>query len=182
MMDAPPLVWRQAGPVDARALAHLGRATFLATFAVDHPGSALLDFLDQSHDEALYRAWLDDPAYHILIGETSLGAPAGYAMLTPPAHAHLSRPGDIEIKRFYLLPLWQGSGEAGKLMELAIEAARDRQAARILLAVYEVNTRARRFYERFGFVHIGVTSFMVGDVEFPDLVYARSLDGPALAR
>jgi ribosomal protein S18 acetylase RimI-like enzyme len=178
MMEAPPLNWRKAGPDDARALTHLGRATFLATFAVDHPGSALLDFLDQSHDEALYREWLDDPAYHILIGETPLGAPAGYAMLTPPAHAHLSRSGDIELKRIYLLPPWQGSGEAARLIRLVIEAAQARRADRMLLAVYEVNARARRFYERQGFSHIGETIFMVGDVEFPDLVYARVLTAP----
>lgn len=175
MMEAPPLAWRQAKPADARALTHLGRATFLATFAVDHPGGALLDFLDQSHDEALYHTWLEDPAYHILIGETPLGAPAGYAMLTPPAHPHLARAGDIELKRIYLLPPWQGSGEAARLIDLAIEEARTRQAQRLLLAVYEVNARARRFYERHGFAHIGETIFMVGDVEFPDLVYARTL-------
>lgn len=175
MIEAPRLEWRNALQADARALSHLGRATFLATFAVDHPGGALLDFLDEAHQEDQYRAWLTDPAYHLLIGETPLGAPAGYAVLTPPGHPHLSRAGDIELKRVYLLPPWHGSGEADRLMDLAIDAARGRQAERMLLAVYEVNARARRFYERHGFVHIGETSFMVGDVEFPDLVYARLL-------
>ena len=174
-MDAPRLRWRLAGPADARALCHLGRATFLATFAVDHPGGALLDFLDTAHDIALYRGWLADPAYRIFIGETPLGAPAGYAMLTPPAHPHLSRADDIELKRIYLLPPWQGSGEADRLIGLAIDEARDKGAERLILAVYEVNSRARRFYERHGFFHIGETTFMVGDVEFPDLVYARRL-------
>lgn len=175
MIEAPRLSWRPAVEADARALTHLGRATFLATFAVDHPGGALLDFLDEAHREDLYRAWLTDPACHLLIGETPLGAPAGYAVLTPPDHPHLSRPGDIELKRVYLLPPWHGSGEADRLMDLAIEAARGRQAERILLAVYEVNDRARRFYERNGFALVGETSFMVGDVAFPDLVYARLL-------
>jgi GNAT superfamily N-acetyltransferase len=175
MNDIPPLAWRKATPDDARALTHLGRSTFLATFAVDHPGVALLDFLDQSHTEPKYRAWLTDPACHIIIGETPLGAPAGYALLTPPGHPHLSRPGDIELMRIYLLSPWHGSGEAARLMALAIEAARARQAKRLLLAVYEVNAKARRFYEKHGFVHIGETTFMVGDVAFPDLVYARTL-------
>jgi hypothetical protein len=31
------------------------------------------------------------------------------------------------------------------------------------------------FYERAGFVHIGETIFMVGDVEFQDRVYAKNL-------
>lgn len=175
MTEAPPLAWRRAGPDDARALSHLGRATFLATFAVDHPGGPLLDFLDEAHDAALYRQWLADPACHAIIGETPLGAPAGYALLTPPGHPHLARDGDIELKRIYLLPPWQGSGEAGTLMAHALEAGRTQGAARMLLAVYENNARARRFYERHGFARIGETIFMVGDVAFPDMVYARDL-------
>lgn len=174
-MVAPPLIWRRAVPGDARALGHLGRATFLATFAVDHPGEALLDFLDTAHDPWRYEAWLEQADIAILIGETPLGAPAGYAMLTPPDHPHLTGAGDIELKRIYLLPPWQGGGEADKLMALVIAEARRRGAARLILAVYESNPRARRYYERNGFGHIGETSFMVGDVEFPDLVYARTL-------
>jgi len=175
LTEAPPLVWRRAGPDDARALSHLGRATFLATFAVDHPGGPLLDFLDAAHDAALYRQWLADPAFHAILGETPLGAPAGYALLAPPGHPHLSRAGDIELKRIYLLPPWQGSGEAGALMARVLAAGRAQGAARMLIAVYQHNSHARRFYERHGFASIGETTFMVGDVAFPDMVYARDL-------
>ena len=36
-----PIVWRSAQPGDEEALSLLGQATFLATFAFDHPGPAL---------------------------------------------------------------------------------------------------------------------------------------------
>jgi ribosomal protein S18 acetylase RimI-like enzyme len=41
--------------------------------------------------------------------------------------------------------------------------------------VYESNTRAVAFYERAGFSYIGETAFMVGDVAFRDMVYARDM-------
>jgi ribosomal protein S18 acetylase RimI-like enzyme len=42
--------------------------------------------------------------------------------------------------------------------------------------VYESNHRAVAFYERAGFAYIGETVFMVGDVAFRDMVYAREMD------
>lgn len=170
-----PVSWRKAGPGDERKLSHLGRATFLTAFAHDHPGDALVDFLDSEHSLEFYTKRLANPAYHIVIGETPLGAPVGYVMLTPPDHPDLRQDGDIELKRIYMLGPWQGGGNGKLLLEQALEAASERGAKRIILAVYENNERARAFYEREGFAYIGDTIFMVGDVPFKDLLYAKPL-------
>lgn len=58
------------------------------------------------------------------------------------------------------------------LLALVMKEARQRGARRMLLAVYADNARARRFYARHGFVEIGETVFMVGNVPFRDLIYA----------
>ncbi|BAV66291.1 GNAT family N-acetyltransferase [Sphingobium cloacae] len=170
-----PVHWRKAEPGDAPALSILGGATFLASFAHDHPGEALIDHIRSAHGEAFYRAALADPAQGILIGETPLGAPVGYAMLTPPDLPVERRPGDIELKRFYLLGDWQGKGNGDALMERAMGEARARGARRLLLAVYPANEKARRFYARHGFAEIGETVFMVGNRPFRDLIHARIL-------
>lgn len=161
---------------DAPALSILGGATFLASFAHDHPGDALIDHIRDAHGEAYYRAALADPAKIALIGETPLGAPVGYALLTPPDLPIPTVEGDdIELKRIYLLDGWQGKGNGDRLMEQLLFHARERGAKRLLLAVYPVNEKARRFYARHGFVEIGETVFMVGNVPFRDLIYARPL-------
>ena len=170
-----PIVWRRATNGDAAALSLLGSATFLASFAHDHPGAALLAHIRTAHGEPFYRAALADPSRFILIGETPLGAPVGYAMLTPPDLPVEQQEGDVEIKRFYLLGPWQGGGNGDALMAMLLDEARRREAKRVLLAVYPQNERARRFYARHGFLQIGDTTFMVGDVPFRDLVYARTL-------
>jgi diamine N-acetyltransferase len=168
-----PVIWRRAGAGDAEALAHLGAATFLSTFAFDHPGKPLVEHLNAEHNAEYYRVKLRDPDVDIVIGETPLGAPVGYAMLVSPEHPDLQQPGDVELKRIYLLSGWQGGGNGRALMEQAFAAAKARGAKRLLLAVYESNHRAVAFYERAGFAHIGETIFMVGDVPFRDMVYAR---------
>lgn len=171
-----PIAWRTAGPEDAEALAYLGAATFLASFAFDHPGKPLIEHLNAEHSVAYYSAKLANPEVDIVIGETPLGAPVGYAMLMPPEHPRLQRDGDWELKRFYLLGPWQGGGNGRALMQQAFDVALARNAKRLLLAVYESNDHARVFYERAGFSYIGETIFMVGDVPFRDLVYARMMD------
>ena len=171
-----PIHWRAAKPGDEQALSLLGQATFLATFAFDHPGGPLIEFLLDLHSAEFYATKLANPDIDIIIGETPLGAPVAYAMLCPPEHPELQQEGDWELKRIYLLPGWQGGGNGSALMEQALKVAQKRPAARLLLAVYEVNKRAIAFYQRQGFAHIGETVFMVADVPFRDMVYARELN------
>lgn len=170
-----PILWRKATAQDAEALSVLGGATFLASFAHDHPGPALIQHIRDAHRPDYYRAAIADPAQMVLIGETPLGAPVGYAMLTPPDLPVESTADDVEIKRIYLLGPWQGGGHGDTLMALLVEEARRRRARRLLLAVYPPNEKARRFYQRHGFAQIGETTFMVGDTPFRDLVYAKAL-------
>ncbi len=170
-----PVIWRKAGVHDADALALLGSATFLATFAFDHPGQPLIEHLRTEHSAEYYANALAQPGVDIVMGETPLGAPVGYAMITPPSHPDLQQDGDIELKRIYLLGPWQGGGNGRQLLEQAFAIAAERSAKRMLLAVYENNEKAVAFYERAGFAAIGNTFFMVGDVPFRDMVYARPL-------
>ena len=171
-----PVAWRKAGSGDADALAYLGAATFLSTFAFDHPGKPLIEHLQKEHSATYYAAKLSNPDVDIVIGETPLGAPVGYVMMVPPEHPELQQDGDLELKRIYLLGPWQGGGNGKALLDQALAIAKHREAKRVLLAVYESNSRAVAFYERAGFRHIGETVFMVGDIPFRDMVYAKALD------
>ena len=171
-----PIFWRRAEPSDANALAHLGAATFLATFAFDHPGKGLIDHLNHQHSAEYYAAKLVCSDVDIVIGDTPLGAPVGYLMLCPPEHPEFEQDGDLELKRIYLLGPWQGGGNGASLMGQAIDIAKSRGAKRLLLAVYESNPSAIKFYERAGFYKIGETIFTVGDTEFLDFLYAMRVD------
>ena len=170
------IVLRRAVPADAHRLALLGSATFLHAFAHDHPGDALVAHIAGQHSPAWYAAALADPTRSGWIIETALKAPVGYALMTPPEIAHPSRPGDLELKRLYLLGPWQSGGWGRRLVDAVEEEARARGGDRLVLCVYEVNHAAQRFYARIGFADTGLRqAFLVGDVPFTDQVWAKTL-------
>jgi ribosomal protein S18 acetylase RimI-like enzyme len=170
---------RRCEPRDARALSLVGQATILDTYADVLPLADLLAHCEGPHGVALYADWLARPDHRLWLAETATGAPVGYMALTPPDLPVALAPGDVELKRIYLLRGFHGGGLGGRMMRTVIEAAAATGFKRLLLSVYSRNDQAIGFYARQGFAQAGVQKFRVGDNDYDDLVLARSLD-PAL--
>jgi len=171
-----PLTLRRAVPADAARLSLLGGATFLTSFAHDHPGDAMVAHVAKHHSVDWYERLLADPDCGAWILETGLKAPVGYALLTPSAVDCPTDPGDLELKRIYLLAPFQSGGWGVKLIEAVEAEVRARRAKKLYLCVYGVNHAAQRFYARQGFVDTGhKQNFRVGDVEYEDLIWAKDL-------
>ena len=165
---------RDAGPADAAILARLGRETFTETFGHLYSPENLAAFL-ASHSEENWRRELSDPAFAVRLAEDE-GAPAAYAKVGPPTLPFEPRGPSIELRQFYVLKPWQGSGVAHDLMQWAIAEAKARGAADLYLSVFVDNHRARRFYERYGFTFVGPYAFMVGTHADEDHVLRLSLE------
>lgn len=167
---------RSCGEGDAGALALVGQATFLETYAAVLPPADILEHCAREHGEARYAAWLADPVYRFwgaVLRET--GVMVGYVMLCPPDLPTPTDAHDLEIKRIYLLSRFQGAGVGAGLMGEALDTARSGGARRVLLGVYGKNAAAIAFYARQGFAHAGVRKFQVGANTYDDLVLARAL-------
>jgi ribosomal protein S18 acetylase RimI-like enzyme len=161
---------------DAAALALIGQATFLETYATVLPAPDILAHCADAHGRAAYAAWLARPEYSFWVAAVAETAAAvGYVMLSPPDLPVPIRPDDLEIKRIYLLSRFQGGGVGARLMAVALEAARGAGARRILLGVLGGNAAAIAFYARQGFTQAGVRKFQVGANTYDDLVLARAL-------
>jgi ribosomal protein S18 acetylase RimI-like enzyme len=161
---------------DAAALALVGQATFLETYATVLPPGDILAHCAHEHGEGRYAAWLADPAYRLwaaVVAET--GVMVGYVMLCPPDLPTPTDEHDLEVKRIYLLSRFQGGGVGARLMQTALDAARASGAQRVLLGVYGKNDAAIAFYTRQGFIQAGVRRFQVGANTYDDLVLAKSL-------
>jgi GNAT superfamily N-acetyltransferase len=72
------------------------------------------------------------------------------------------------IEHLYLDPAWMGRGLGDRFVEIA----KQRQPAGLQLWTFQVNARARRFYERHGFVAIESTSGSGNEERAPDVRYA----------
>jgi diamine N-acetyltransferase len=165
---------RRATGADAGKLALIGAASFLETFANDHPGDATVAFIRDYHSEAAWVATLAKPDTAVWIVEEVAGCPIGYAVVSPGALPGTT-PDDAELKRIYVLSHWHGTAIGRDLFDRAEAEARVRGAVRMVLSVYKRNARAIRFYEKQGFVVIGEAIFAEFPVEFADKVMAKTL-------
>lgn len=162
------IAWRMAGPDDAATIAALGRRTFTDTFGHLYSAENLAAFL-ANHDEANWRAELNDPRFLVRLGEAD-GEAVAYAKLGPPSLPFEVKGPTIELRQFYVLKPWHGSGAAAELMAWVLDEARARGAEEIYLSVFIDNARARRFYARYGFEAVGRYDFMVGTHADEDII------------
>lgn len=166
---------RACTDADAQALGLVGAATFLETFAGVLDGEAVVAHCGQAHDPDRYHQLLA-LGCRIWIAEVEPGrAPIGY-VVAGPCLLPIARPGELDIKRIYVLEKWHGSGVGPALMQKAIEYARSDGQERLLVGVYIGNARAQAFYRRSGFEQIGQRTFSVGPRSYEDYVFALKLD------
>ncbi len=164
---------RRATEADAEALALVGSATFLESYALSLPGPDLVRHCARAHAREVYEAWLNDPNCAIWVAVAGEAMVVGYAVLTP-SDLPERRGEDLELRRLYLLTRFQGGGSGRAFVETVAEEARRRGATRLTLGVYGENHAALAFYGRVGFVPVGTREFTVGDKVCADYVLGRT--------
>ena len=164
---------RPATKADAATLASLGARTFTDTFGHLYDPDDLDLFL-QSHAKEHWAAELCDPEFAVLLVEVS-GEAVGYAKVGPPHLPFEPRGTAVELRQFYLVKAWQGHGLADEMMAWVIDQAEQQDGNDLYLSVFVDNHRARRFYERWGFIAEGRYAFMVGSHADEDIVMRRPL-------
>jgi GNAT superfamily N-acetyltransferase len=169
------MIYRDAGPDDAEALAELGRATFADTFGHLYSPENLAAFLT-SHDPERWRQELADPAFAVRLAEED-GKAVAYAKIGPPSLPFEVSGPTVELRQFYVLKPWQGRGLAPEMMAWVLAEARARGAGQLYLSVFVDNPRARRFYANYGFREVGMYHFMVGTHADDDIIMRLDLDG-----
>lgn len=170
------VTYRDAGPEDAALLAQLHRRAFVETFGHLYRQEDLDSFLAQLSEEG-FRGELADERYEVRFAEVE-GAPIGFAKLGPIGLPVEPMRAALELKQLYLLKPWHGRGIADALINWLLGRASARGAEELYLSVWSQNHRARRFYERYGFVFVGPYAFMVGGQADEDEIMRLSLQAP----
>ena len=157
---------RQAVFEDAEALARIDLVTWTSeTSPVPAPQVDTYDFFDERTSPA-----------DVLVAEVG-GTVVGYvklrSVLHPPSRSHV-----MEINGLAVDPSHQREGVAPHLVEAAVEESARRGALKVSLRVLGPNARARRLYERCGFVVEGVLrgEFVLDGRPVDDVFMARRLD------
>lgn len=165
--------YRGGRPGDGKALSKLFCESFAATFGHLYAEEDIAAFLCDKQPEK-YESELADPAFGFRLAEDG-GILLGFVKCGP-CHLPIDEPaGRWEIHQFYLAEEAKGRGIGDKLMDWSLAEAERRGFTHLVLSVYIDNHRARRFYERHGFVEIGAWHFMVGNQADDDRIMERAI-------
>lgn len=169
---APALTIRTATVADAALIAEIGASTFHDTFSADNTPENMAAYMTGAFGEALQRAELADDRITVFLAERD-GDVAGYVMLRDVPSPDVVPGHSIEIARLYAVKQHIGARVGAALMQRCIDEAAARGRSAIWLGVWERNTRAIAFYERWGFTDVGRLAFQLGDDRQTDHIMMR---------
>lgn len=177
MTTPHPAKLRLATPDDALPLAALARRAISAKFEHLYAPEDYAAFMEEAHSDAVTARQIADPGMRVAVIEED-GRLVAFCKLVldstlPREFSNPQRP--LELKQLYTDPDRVGGGLGRRLMDWAMEVARDRGADEIQLTVYSDNPGAQRFYHRFDFEKIADIEFWVGNHCDPEFLYACKL-------
>ena len=162
-------------PERAADLADLKAATFVEAFAADNDPKHVQAHVARAFTPEAVRRSLEDgrcSTWWLLDGATPVGfvkVNRGEAQTEPHLHEGL------EVEQIYVRASHHGRRLGGRLMDTAIDTARQERFAFIWLGAWEHNHKALAVYEHLGFVVIGDHPFLFGDEEQRDLLMRLDL-------
>ena len=147
---------------DLRTLQKLSVETFVDTFIDSNTADDLASCIDSLYNtEKLARELAAKHSYFYFVEVED--QVAGYLKLnTRYEQTEGQRDDSLEIERLYILPRFKGLHLGSKLMEFALDLAKEKGKKRVWLGVWEHNEPAKAFYSRWGFKRFSQHTFPVG--------------------
>jgi GNAT superfamily N-acetyltransferase len=182
------VVIRAGSAADAAQIAAVQREGWFAAYLGIIPGE-IIDRVTAPDDGARVRqSFRTRPWQRMLVASADGENPGivGYAsfgpetdMLSTPWPHPLSTDGEdgrvAELYALYVRPGWWSTGTGRTLMQRVLAKSAGAGFSSITLWVLRDNRRARRFYERAGFVPDGATHVLARLGDVPELRYRRTL-------
>ncbi len=138
------IIVRRAETADADVLGQL-----LHDFNIEFetPTPTAIEFADR------FRVQLGHSNLVAFLSEDAEGQTTGFAVLTLRPTPYFDAP-LVQLEELYVRPALRGAGTGSALLEAFVAFARTQGSQEIHINVDEIDTDARRFYERHGFVNI----------------------------
>ena len=166
---------RKVEIADVEVLAKIAKQTFRETFAHDNMEEQLQEYFEEAYNLRVLSTELEDPdseTYFIMHEEEI----AGFLKVNwGNAQTERELENAFEIQRLYVLQTYQGFGLGKQLFEFALEHAEKNAFSWAWLGVWEHNTKAQAFYNRYGFEKFSQHRFMVGQKVDTDWLLKKKL-------
>lgn len=155
--------FRRLTPPDAALLSQVGGATLLQSHGHSAPAHIMQAYIAKSFSEAACRAELAENA-NIFNAVYNNGKPAGYSKIVfnCPHRATALQP-VTKLERLYLLQEYHDLKLGHQLLQQAVDLSKAQGEQGMWLNVWKENSRAIRFYQKWGFETIGESLFVLTD-------------------
>ena len=161
---------------DSALLATLGYQTFVDAFGKDNNEADLRAYVEQAFSEPTIRQELSDSNASFYIAYQK-DDPAGYLKLRQgQVPDQLQGRRVLELQRIYVHQHALGQGIGARLMQTAVDYARERRYEVLWLGVWERNPSAIAFYQKWGFAKFGSHTFMIGQDAQTDWLMQKQLN------
>jgi diamine N-acetyltransferase len=169
----PGITIRKATNADQPLLSEMGARMFADTFSADNTHEDMTAYLASSFNATKQNEELTSPSSVFYIAEINHNL-VGYVRLVDGSEVDCVKAvHPMELVRIYSAKEWIGHGIGAALMNQAVKHAAELGCDVIWLDVWEKNTRAIRFYQKWGYVIVGDQSFQLGSDSQHDFIMSR---------
>ncbi|MEP7107503.1 MAG: GNAT family N-acetyltransferase [Ferruginibacter sp.] len=168
---------RRATLADATTLSVISRQTFYDTFTGTCTEDDMQSFLESYFNLRQVITELNNENDFYYLAESD-GKAIGYLrfMEDYANFPEMKQWKSLELKRLYVVKEFQGKGVAQQLMDYTLLYAKENNYRVVWLGVWEHNSRAQKFYEKYGFIYSGHThNFPIGDTPQTDFWFWKFL-------
>jgi ribosomal protein S18 acetylase RimI-like enzyme len=161
---------------DLDELIEISKTTFVSAFEKHNDAEDFKSYIKAAFDKKALEEQLINPNsyFYFVFKDEKL---VGYIKLNVnEAQTDIKSKEAIELERIYVLQEFQGK-QIGKLMlQKAMQMASEKDLKYVWLGVWEKNTDAIRFYEKFGFSKFDTHPYFIGKDEQTDWLMRYDLE------
>ena len=148
---------------DLQGLVEISTKTFISAFEKQNDPDDFKAYINKSFGKEQLKKELLHPNvrfYFVYKGNTLVGY---FKLNFKDAQTEPLGNKSIEIERIYVLDEFQGQQIGKQMLLKIIEIAKQEQSTFLWLGVWEKNTSAIRFYERYGFLKFDTHPYYIGN-------------------
>jgi ribosomal protein S18 acetylase RimI-like enzyme len=170
------VIIRELTPDDLPELLSLAIKIFRDTFTHNNTPEAMEGFIASDYTiDKFTREFYEPGSLYFFVCDDN-GKAIAYMRIRKNTEAdHLLGSNNIELQRLYVDHSYHGRKIADRLMQLAIDIAKENKHDWIWLGVWEHNPRAQRFYQKWGFERFSEHDFYMGEEKQTDWLMRKDL-------
>ncbi|NER17083.1 GNAT family N-acetyltransferase [Spongiivirga citrea] len=160
---------------DLHKLRELSEETFIDAFEKHNNPEDFKAYVDTAFSLNAIKSQLINPStafYFVIKDEEIIGY---FKVNEQDAQSDLHLENTLELERVYVVKQAQGNGYGTIILNEIIDKAKSQKMKAIWLGVWEHNTDAIRFYERYGFKKFGSHPYWLGNDKQTDFVMRYDL-------